>query len=56
MLQKNLVYTAITRGKKLVILVGQKRAMAMAVHNNKAQKRWSLLKEWLQRWKKDALA
>jgi exodeoxyribonuclease V alpha subunit len=50
MLQKNLIYTAITRGKKLVILVGQKRAMTMTVHNNKAQKRWSLLKDRLQQW------
>jgi len=54
MLQKNLIYTAITRGKKLVILVGQKRAMTMTVHNNKAQKRWSLLKDWLQWGREDS--
>lgn len=39
MLQKNLVYTAITRGKSLVILVGQKKALAIAVKNNKATRR-----------------
>ena len=43
MLQKNLVYTAITRGKSLVILVAQKKALAIAVKNNKATKRWSML-------------
>jgi exodeoxyribonuclease V alpha subunit len=48
MLQKNLIYTAITRGKKLVILVGQKKAVAIAVKNNKATKRWSLLEERLR--------
>ena len=49
MLQKNLVYTAITRGKNLVILVGQKKALAIAVKNNKATKRWSMLEERLTR-------
>ena len=43
MLQKNLIYTAITRGKSLVILVGQKKALAIAVKNNKATRRWSML-------------
>jgi exodeoxyribonuclease V alpha subunit len=47
MLQKNLLYTAITRGKNLVILVGQKKAIAMAIKNNKAKKRWTMLEEWL---------
>ena len=47
MLQKNLVYTAITRGKRLVILVGQKKALAIAVRNNKANRRWSLLEQRL---------
>ena len=45
MLQKNLVYTAITRGKSLVILVGQKKALAIAVKNNKATRRWSMLEQ-----------
>ena len=43
MLQKNLVYTAITRGKKLVVLVGQKKALAIAVKHKNHQKRTSTL-------------
>lgn len=39
LLQRNLVYTGITRGKKLVVLVGQKTALHMAVKNNKTGKR-----------------
>ena len=46
MLQRNLVYTGVTRGKRLVVLVGQKRALAMAVRGE-AGRRWSKLKEWL---------
>ena len=33
LLQRNLVYTGITRGKKLVVLIGQRTALAMAVRN-----------------------
>jgi exodeoxyribonuclease V alpha subunit len=44
MLQRNLIYTAITRGKKLVILVGSKRALAIAVKNDKMQKRCTNLR------------
>lgn len=47
MLQRNLIYTAITRGKKLVILVGSKRALAIAVKNDKMQKRYTYLKSRL---------
>jgi exodeoxyribonuclease V alpha subunit len=47
LLQRNLLYTAITRGKKLVILVGTKKALAIAVRNNKQQRRYTLLKERL---------
>ena len=43
LLQRNLVYTGITRGKKLVVLVGQKKAMAMAVRDNKTERRYSRL-------------
>ncbi len=49
MLQRNLVYTAITRGKKLVILVGQEKALAIAIKHKKDQRRWSTLKDKLQR-------
>lgn len=45
LLQRNLIYTAITRGKKLVVLVGSPRAMHMAVANNKMHKRHT----WLAR-------
>jgi exodeoxyribonuclease V alpha subunit len=41
MLQRNLFYTAVTRAKKVVVLVGSRRAMGMAVHNNKTSKRFS---------------
>jgi exodeoxyribonuclease V alpha subunit len=47
MLQRNLVYTGITRGKRLVVLVGERRALAMAVRGD-AKRRWSKLREWLQ--------
>lgn len=41
MLQRNLLYTAITRGKRLVILVGERRALEMAVKNVESAKRWT---------------
>jgi exodeoxyribonuclease V alpha subunit len=41
MLQRNLLYTAITRAKRMVVLVGQKNAIAMAVKNNKVAERYS---------------
>ncbi|HBZ55429.1 MAG TPA: ATP-dependent RecD-like DNA helicase, partial [Syntrophobacteraceae bacterium] len=44
MLQRNLLYTAITRGRRLVVIVGSKRALAIAVRNDKTQKRFTLLK------------
>jgi len=47
MLKRNLIYTGITRGKKLVVLVGQKRALAMAVKGKQVERRWSKLKERL---------
>ena len=45
MLQRNLIYTAITRGKKKVFLVGEPAAYAMAVRNNEAKTRSTHLKE-----------
>jgi exodeoxyribonuclease V alpha subunit len=47
MLQRNLLYTGVTRGKRLVVLVGQKKAVAIAVHNASERRRWSKLNEWL---------
>jgi len=45
LLQRNLIYTGVTRGKRLVVLVGEARALAMAVRNNRMQKRHT----WLAR-------
>jgi exodeoxyribonuclease V alpha subunit len=47
LLQRNLLYTGITRGKKLVILVGTRKALAIAINNNKPQMRYTMLKERL---------
>ncbi len=47
MLQRNLLYTGVTRGKRLVVLVGQRKAVAIAVRNVSGRRRWSKLKEWL---------
>ena len=45
MLKRNLIYTGITRGKQLVVLVGQKRALAIAVKGKQVGRRWSKLKD-----------
>jgi exodeoxyribonuclease V alpha subunit len=47
MLQRNLLYTALTRAQKLVVLVGELRAVAVAVRNRKTQDRYTLLAERL---------
>lgn len=49
LLQRNLLYTGITRGKKLVVLVGTRKALAIAILNNKPKLRFTLLKERLQK-------
>jgi len=41
LLQRNLIYTGITRGKKLVVLIGQKKALGTAVRNDRPQRRYS---------------
>jgi exodeoxyribonuclease V alpha subunit len=48
MLQRNLLYTGVTRGKRLVVLVGQKKAIAIAVRNVSGRRRWSKLDERLR--------
>jgi exodeoxyribonuclease V alpha subunit len=48
MLQRNLLYTAITRSRKLVVLVGTRKALAIAVKNTDARRRVTLLKQRLQ--------
>jgi exodeoxyribonuclease V alpha subunit len=49
MLQRNLLYTAVTRAKKLVVIVGSRKALAMAVKNNKVAQRYSALDARLKR-------
>jgi exodeoxyribonuclease V alpha subunit len=44
LLQRNLIYTAVTRGRKLVVLVGSRKALAIAVKNNKTEKRYTYLR------------
>src|SRR5437879_13504573 len=43
LLQRNLIYTGITRGKKLVAVIGQKKALGIAVHNDRPQRPYSVL-------------
>ncbi|MDY0360426.1 MAG: ATP-dependent RecD-like DNA helicase [Desulforegulaceae bacterium] len=47
LLQRNLLYTGMTRGKKLLIIVGSSRALEIAVNENRASKRFSYLKQRL---------
>ena len=47
MLQRNLLYTALTRGKRVVVLVGSRRAIDIAVSNNQVVERWTGLAERL---------
>ena len=47
MLQRSLVYTTLTRGKRLVVLVGQRRALALAVRQAAGRRRWTKLGAWL---------
>lgn len=49
LLQRNLIYTAVTRGKKLVVLVGEQRALMLAIRNNKTGKRNTWLAQRLER-------
>lgn len=45
---RNLLYTAITRAKKTVVLVGSKQILARMIHNNYTAKRYTMLKDFLQ--------
>ncbi len=49
LLQRNLLYTALTRGREMVILLGTKRTVAMAVRNNQIHRRYSFLRERIRR-------
>jgi exodeoxyribonuclease V alpha subunit len=49
LLQRNLIYTALTRGRKLVVLVGTTKALAIGIGNNRTQNRYTHLKERLKK-------
>ena len=48
MLQRSLLYTAVTRGKQLVVIVGSRRAVALAVANAESKRRYTWLAERLR--------
>jgi len=56
MLQRNLLYTGITRGRKLVVLVGARKALQLAINRQDTSRRYSLLKERLRRFRDDPQA
>ncbi len=45
LLQRNLIYTGLTRGKRLAVILGSKKALAIAIRNNKTQERYTKLSE-----------
>jgi exodeoxyribonuclease V alpha subunit len=49
MLSRPILYTAVTRARELVVLVGAKRAIAIAIRNNKVSRRYSGLSERIAR-------
>jgi exodeoxyribonuclease V alpha subunit len=48
LLQRNLIYTAVTRGKRLVVIVGSKKALAMGIRNDRIRRRYTHLAERLR--------
>jgi exodeoxyribonuclease V alpha subunit len=48
MLRRNLIHTGVTRGKKLVVMVGQRKAVGIAVRSTDGERRWSKLRELLE--------
>ena len=49
LLQRNLIYTAVTRGKQMVVMIGTKKALAIAVKNDKTQMRFTTLMDRLRK-------
>jgi len=49
MLQRNLLYTGITRAKKLVVIIGSRRALNHAVKNDRTTRRFTRLRERLSK-------
>ena len=47
MLQRNLLYTGVTRGKRLVVLIAEDKALRMAVSTRNSRRRWSMLRDLL---------
>ena len=47
MLVRNLLYTGVTRGKNLVVLIAQKKALAISLRSRQTKRRWTKLREWL---------
>ena len=48
LLQRNLIYTAVTRGRRLVVLIGTRKALAIGINNDKTQKRFTRLEDRLR--------
>ena len=48
LLQRNLIYTAVTRGKQLVVMVGSRKALRLAIENDKTERRFTRLRERLR--------
>jgi exodeoxyribonuclease V alpha subunit len=48
LLQRNLIYTAVTRGRKLVVMVGTRKALAMGIKNDKTKRRYTFLRNRLR--------
>jgi exodeoxyribonuclease V alpha subunit len=48
LLQRNLIYTAVTRGRRLVVLIGTRKALAIGINNDKTQKRFTRLGDRLR--------
>lgn len=48
MLARNLLYTGVTRGKRLVVLLAQRKALGIAVRGGNIRPRWTKLREWLK--------
>src|SRR4051812_13661358 len=48
MLARNLLYTGVTRGKRQVVLVGQRKAVGIAVRGGNTKRRWTKMREWLR--------
>jgi exodeoxyribonuclease V alpha subunit len=47
LLQRNLIYTAVTRGRRLVVMIGTRRALAIGVRNDKTDQRYTRLRQRL---------